>query len=276
MKISVRTIIFTVIIVICIITINFAIFWGFFRKAEEEQNQIGTVEQEKSLEELEKGFMSIFEDTLDYQGYDVNTTGVRKSEASKDFIYTWVEKKETIENRYDMDIKIPRINIINNSVDKFNERIEGLFVNKAKDIIQNATNNTIYTVNYMAYVNTNIVSLVIKSTLKEGNNPQRVIIQTYNYNLSTNEEITLGQVLEIKHLNKQTVASHVITKIKEANQEAESLQRLGYSVYMRDMDNDMYSIEDNTNYILGKDGKLYLIYAYGNLNFTDAMDVIVF
>ena len=128
----------------------------------------------------------------------------------------------------------------------------------------------------MAYVNTNILSLVIRSTLKEGNNPQRVIIQTYNYNLSTNEEITLGQILEIKGLTKANVESVIASQIKIANEEADKLKHLGYNVYTRDLTSSIYKIDNTDNYILGPNNKLYVIYPYGNANNTDEMDVIVF
>ncbi len=128
----------------------------------------------------------------------------------------------------------------------------------------------------MGYINTNILSLVIKSTLKEGNNPQRVIIQTYNYNLSTNEEVTLAQLLEIKGLQEGTVKNEVTKKVEQANLQAENLNKLGYNIYVRDITSDIYEIKNTTNFILGKDNFLYIIYPYGNSNYTDEMDVIVF
>ena len=149
-------------------------------------------------------------------------------------------------------------------------------VDKANDIIVNATNNTVYTVEYMSYINTNIMSLVIKSTLKEGNNPQRVIIQTYNYNLSTNEEITFAQMLEIKGLQESTLKKTISEKIQKANTEAMKLKNLGYNVYVRDLSSDIYEPKNITNFMLGADNNLYIIYPYGNNNFTDEMDVIVF
>ena len=226
---------------------------------------------------MAENFDKLFQNKLDYQGSNVNTLGVTKKDASKDIVYTAVSTKRVSDNRYDIDLNIPLINILNNtSVENFNKKIQSLFVDKANDIIINATNNTIYTVEYMAYVNTNILSLVIKSTLKEGNNPQRVIIQTYNYNLSTNEEITLNQILDIKGLQAKTVEDTILQKVALANQEAENLQRLGYNVYIRDLTSNIYKLENTDNYILGQNGKLYVIYPYGNANYTDAMDVIVF
>lgn len=276
MKINLRTIIFGIIIIVCIFVVNFAVYWQFFRNTEDPQTVDNTISTSQEIAQLEDNFKNIFENRLDYQGYDVNTTGVLKIDSSQDLIYTWVTKESVVENRYDLDLNIPRVNISNTSVEKFNEKIKELYVDKANDIILNATNNTIYTVEYMSYINTNILSLVIKSTLKEGNNPQRVIIQTYNYNLSTNEEITLKQMLEIKGLQENAVKNTIVNKVQEANREAEDLKNLGYNVYVRDLSSEIYEIENTENFILGANNYLYIIYPYGNSNYTDEMDVIVF
>lgn len=162
-------------------------------------------------------------------------------------------------------------NISNNTMNNINNSI-----NTIDNDSSNVNNMTIYTVEYASYINANILSLVIKSKLKEGDNPQRVIIQTYNYNLSTNEEITLDSVLEIKGLDHESVNNTIKSKIKQADEQSESLKNLGYKVYSRDLSSDMYDIQNATNFILGKDNHLYIIYAYGNTNFTDEMDVVVF
>jgi hypothetical protein len=270
MKINIRNISFAVIIAICIVAIIMAIYIPIANSMKPEENTV----QDTSIEleenkKLAENFNKIFENKLDYQNSNVNTLGITKTESSKDVIYTAVSTKRVVENRYDIDLNIPLINISNNtSVERFNEKIQSLFVDKANDIMLNATLNTIYSIDYMAYVNTNI--------LKEGNNPQRVIVQTYNYNLSTNEEITLSQLLEIKGLNQQNTENTIMQQVKSANEEAESLKKLGYNVYTRDLKSDIYTIENTDNYILGPDNKLYIIYPYGNSYFTDEMDVIVF
>ena len=277
MEKNIRNIVFGIIIIICIIAINFGVYWQFFRNNEQPTNTIDPAQvQEANLLELETNFKNIFDNTLDYQQYSVNTTGITKLDSVKDLVYTWVDTERIVENKYDIKLHIPKVNISNASVEKFNETIKSLYVDKANDIILNAVNNTIYTVEYMSYVNTNILSLVIKSTLKEGNNPQRVIIQTYNYNLSTNEEITFKQLLEIKELNANTVSNRIMEKVKHANEEAENLKKLGYNVFSRDLSSDIYDVENVTNFILGKDGYMYIIYPYGNSNYTDEMDVIAF
>lgn len=278
MKINIRTIVFGVIIIICIIAVIMAFYMQFSGgKTQQEntiQNQISVTEENK---QLAANFKSLFQNKLDYQESNVNTIGVTKTDSSKDIVYTIVSTKRVVDNRYDIDLNIPIINISGNtSVERFNQKIQSLFVDKANDIMKNATQNTIYSIDYMSYVNTNILSLVIRSTLKEGNNPQREIVQTYNYNLSTNEEISLEQILEIKGINKKTVESTVASQVELANGEAEKLKRLGYNVYTRDLTSSIYKLENTDNYMLGPNNKLYIIYPYGNANFTDEMDVIVF
>lgn len=276
MEVKLRNVIFVIIIVICIFAINFGVYWQFFRNTKPKKTVDNTIQPDTNAEEIAKNFNTIFNNTIDYQGYNINTTGVTKIDQNKDLVYTLYKKQEVVENKYDMDIQIPYINIVNSSVEKFNKQIDEVFVEKARNVLSQATNNTIYSVEYMSYINTNILSLVIKSTLKEGNNPQRVIIQTYNYNLSTNEAMTLNQVLEIQGLQAQNVKTRIANKVEEANKEAESLKTLEYNVFIRNLDSDMYNLENTTNFFIGADNRLYIIYPYGNSNFTDAMDVIVF
>lgn len=271
-KISLRTVIFAIIIIICIFSINFGVYWEFFKDKDELGNN--TVPDEQ-VDKIAKDFKTIFENRLDYQGYDVNITGITKINSKEDLIYTWVSKESKIDNAYELKLNIPRVNISNTAVERFNEKIKELYVNKANDIIRSKS-NAIYTVEYMSYINTNILSLVIKSTLKEGNNPQRVIVQTYNYNLSTNEEVTFNQLLEIKGIRESTFENSVLNKVKESNEQAQTLKNLGYNVYIRDTSSDIYKLENTTNFILGENNYLYVIYPYGNSNYTDEMDVVVF
>lgn len=276
MKINVRIIIFSIIIIICIFSINFGVYWQFFRKPENSPINPNAPTSNVNNEQLAKDFEDIFNNTLDYQGHDVNISGITKLKANEDLIYTWVNKEASTENKYDLKLNIPRVNISSVSAEKFNESIKNIYVNKANDIILHSTSHTVYTVEYMSYINTNILSLVIKSTLKEGNNPQRVIIQTYNYNLSTNEEVTFNQMLEIKGLQENEIKTSVLKVAQNANVEAVELKNLGYNVFVRDLSSDIYEPSNTSNFILGKDNHLYIIYPYGNSNFTDAMDVVVF
>lgn len=280
-KFNLRTLMFLIIIVICIVAINVGVYMQFFygkdkpKKEEVPTNDISQA-QAAELANLENNFGNIFKNTLDYQNNRVSLNGITKVESNNDLIFTLYKKEEVVDNKYSMKIDIPYINISNFTVERINKEIDSIFAEKARDIILNATNNTIYNVDYMSYVNSNILSLVIRSTLKEGNNPQRVIIQTYNYNLSTNEPINIQQMMEIKGLNAENVEKRIQDKIKTANEKANQLKNLGYNVYTRDIGNDMYKIDNTKIYFIGKDNHLYILYPYGNNNFTSETDVIVF
>ena len=146
---------------------------------------------------------------------------------------------------------------------------------KAKSTLNSKNANVIYTVNYSAYITNNILSLVIRSTLKEGNNAQRDIIQTYNYDLSNQKELTIDEILERKNITKQEVNSIIREEIKEVQQNVEELSQLGYNVYPRDYTSDIYSINNVTEYFIGEDDALYIIFAYGNQNMTSEMDIVI-
>ena len=54
----------------------------------------------------------------------------------------------------------------------------------------------------------------------------------------------------------------------------EELAKLGYSIYSRDIDNDMYTVNNITEYFIGQDNKIYIIFAYGNTSNTSEMDIV--
>ena len=47
-------------------------------------------------------------------------------------------------------------------------------------------------------------------------------------------------------------------------------------LFERDYTNDIYKVENTTEFFLGKDNFLYLIYAYGNDNYTSELDLVIF
>lgn len=273
MKINIRTIAFAMIIVICIIAINFGIYWQFFRKEKIEGLEDETNNNVVSNEQLVQNFDNIFGNTINKQGNEVKQ--IRKIEEKEDIIYTKLKKEENSEGKYEIKVNIPCVNIQNSLVEKFNKRVDNIFTQKAEEIIEKANSNTIYNVEYTSYINSNILSLIIRATLKEGNNPQRVIIQTYNYNLSTNEELTLEQILEIKKMSTASVEKEIKSVVSEANMQAMSLKELGYPVYSRNVESTMYKIENTTTYFIGENGKLYILYPYGNSNFTSELDIVI-
>lgn len=277
-----RLILYAAIIIICIISIGLGIYAQFFadeKKPANNNNGSTTVLQSSEKEqEAKENFDSIFINTLVYTSDSFNNSAVRK-DVTKDLVYTGNQTTKTEQGKYNMNINVPAINIVSPVASSMNKEIEDTFVKKATHIIVNAETSTeyvIYSIDYAAYVNGNILSLVIKSTLKEGNKPQRIMYLTYNYNLENGTQITLDQYMNFKNVGAISLQSKINKEIKDVAKKYEDLNSVGYSVYSRNPDDAMYKLENTTNYFLGKDNFVYIIYAYGNKNYTSEKDVILF
>ncbi len=239
---------------------------------EDSNNEI----PEKDAETIKAELNEVFTNVINLNGAD--TTGVIKNKEDKEIVYTAYDISKS-EANYEMNIKVPVINIKGEIPNSFNENTQKLFVNKANEILneQNASTKTIYSIDYAGYVNGDILSLVIRSTIKEGDNAQRVIIQTYNYNFRTNTTVSLNDLITLKSINRSEAEAKIKQVIKEADDEAKVIQNMGYdNLYTRNLDDEIYTIDGSGTYFLGNDMKLYIVYPYGNQNYTSVMDVVLF
>ena len=227
---------------------------------------------EEQQQTIKSEFNTIFNNTITN---DNDTNNSKKEEADKKIVYTKYEKKETKLNSYDLEVHIPHINISGEVVEKYNQEIENIFVDMAKKVLQSENNNVIYTVEYVANIQDDILSVMIKSNLKEGSKAQKVIIQTYNYDLTNQKEYTIDDMLNAKGITKKEANQKIKEEIRTQQEKSEELEKLGYTMYKRDYTSDMYSINNVTEYFMGKDNALYIIYAYGNENNTNEMDVVI-
>ena len=270
-------IIYGSIILFCVIALIVASYVQFYARIDiaetigiKEKQEYG-FKSETEIQKLKTNFDSMFNNKIEN---DTGNNNNKKVYKDKELVCTKYEKKEKIENNYDMNINIPYINIKNSVVEKYNDEIEETFADKARSVLESKNKNIIYTVEYTANIDQDIVSLIIKSTLKEGSNAQRVIIKTYNYDLRNNKEISLQEILRIEQLEKQRVQDTINNTIKEEQNKVESLEKLGYNIYKRDLTNTIYKVE-NTNefYYLGD--TIYIIYPYGNDSNTSEMDLVI-
>ena len=150
-----------------------------------------------------------------------------------------------------------------------------MFLDKANSILASTSQSyTIYSVDYTGYINGDVISLVIKSTLKEGSNPQRDIVATYNYNLKTGKEATIYDLMLQVGVEEKSLEKGIKEQVNKAIKEANEIQATGYNVYTRDINDKMYNIENLSTYFLGPEGELYVIFPYGNKNLTSEMDII--
>lgn len=275
---SKRLILYALIIIICVVVIGIAVYFQFFYVEDKYMDWTDTQNPQTNLEseyeKLKTSFNSIFNNSIKKQ--DNNTVTVQKAEQTKDIVYTIYQVDIYSENKYDININLPALNINHENANKINKEIDQIFGAKANDVVQSKGTLSTYNLDYVAYLNGDILSLVIKATLKELDYPQRVIIKTYNYNISKNEEVTLGQFLVNKQLDKNDVYSSVIKEINTVISENEALAKVGYEVFKRDKNDTRYLLENTDTFFIDQNNYLYLIYAYGNNNFTSELDMVIF
>ncbi len=279
-----RNILYIAISAICVIAIIVGVYaqvFGDKPKQNTIKNEVintGDDDTATDPEVLKQEFNSLFNNSFDDQGYDKTSIKKLAGYEDQDVIYAVYRIKEEKDEKYSVNINIPVFNVDGEVASEFNATTQSIFANKAGNVLSNSQSYTIYDVEYVGYLNENILSLVIKSTLKEGNNPQRVIVQTYNYDITTGKKLTLNEVLEAKGISKKEVNKKIELQVTEANKNAEALSEAlasaGQTVYKRDVNNAMYVTDNVNHFFVGLDGQIYIVYPYGNSNFTSEMDII--
>lgn len=277
-----RNMMYIAISIICVIAIILGVYYQIFSKKVINENQLNTItntiEEEVTADDpkdLLLEFNRLFTNNFDAQGYETDTITKIAGLEEKDVIYTIYDIKEEKSEQYQVDIKLPVFNISSDVATEFNNTTQTIFADKASNVLSGTNQYTIYNVEYTAYLNENILSLVIKSTLKEGNSAQRIIVQTYNYDIETGKRVTLNDILEINDIKENDVNKKIEKQVKEANKQAETISgAIGQTVYKRDLNNAMYLAENVSNFFVGQNGQIYIIYAYGNNNATSEIDII--
>ena len=272
-----QLIIYVSVILVCIICVVVAFYVQFYARIDlgsfigmGAESQYGNKTDEEIVT-LETGFNNLFINGIDnYDGENDN----KKKEEDKALIYTQYQKKESKLNSYNLEVNIPKINVDNEIVDKYNKEIQDTFETLSENVLKSENSNIMYNVDYVANVQDGILSVMIKASLKQGSSAQKIIIQTYNYDLRNNKEITLEEVLKIERLNKEDIQNRINTKIQQEAKKAKDLASMGYNIYERDVNSDIYKIENSTEFYLTPNA-LYIIYAYGNETDTSEMDMVI-
>lgn len=275
-----QKLIFILVGAFCVLALIAGIYAQFFvgssnnNNIQNPDNSINNEIKPKTQEEIKSQLNSLFTNEIISNDYD--ETNLQKRDASKGIVYSAYDIQKQ-EGNYELDVHLPVININDSVATDFNKMTQSIFANKASEILNNKyTEKVIYSVDYISYVNDNILSLVIKSTLKQGNNPQRVIIQAYNYNLETGEKVQLVDVLAKRNIIQSDCQNKIHEIVTKAQEEAQVLVQSGYTVYNRNLSDSMYQISNISTFFLGKNEELYIIFAYGNQNFTSEMDVVLY
>ena len=270
-------IIYLFIFIICIVGIGMAVYMQYYQ--EENMGAIFGVTDEESenqdeYNELVSEFSSIFTNEIDI--LQTETIEVEKINDEYDIIVTAYTYQVEEEN-YTLDVSIPYINIKDDITIAYNAETKEEFKSRAEEIIsEGSSEEIVYNVRYRAYIQNNIISLIIEAEIKEGSKSQKISIKTYNYNFVEQKEVSLEELLEIKGVSLDDASNKIIEEIEEVQNQNDALAEQGYVLYQRDITSDMYEIENTENYFLGQDGMIYVIYAYGNTDYTSEMDIIIF
>lgn len=264
-------IMYALIIGICIISLILVIYSQFF-----EGKTVTTVgglkgKSEEGYEILKSEFDKLFTNTL--QNYDEKYKN-KKEKLNQDLVYTSYTKDENKDNCYDLNVRVPYINVKGDVIEKYNKEIQSVFKQKAEDIMEIQNRNSIYTVEYCGYIEDGILSIMIRANLKEGSNAQRVIIKTYNYNLDEDKEIDLQTILDKKNVDITYVQNKINEEIKGEQKKAEDLKALGYPIFERNVDSEIYKVKNVSEFYF-HDGSIYIVFAYGNDKHTSEVDIAI-
>jgi hypothetical protein len=269
-----RYCIYALIVAFCIIAIIVGVNAQFFSTKESDEVPDINVSNVVSVNEeidISNKFMQLFDNKLpQFKDYP----NIEKGDLSKNYLYIYSENPQLpngpytkkLDGKYDIVAYLPVFNINSDVTNGFNNITINYFVKMMNDIVVNGTTNTNLTISFAANVNDNILSVAIIAKLKEGDKPQRIMIQGYNYDLANNKEVKVADVLAKKNVDMATANSKIEKVVKSADN----------TLYKRELTNPIYSIDKVTNFILGRNGELFIIYAYGNQAnvYSSEMDIV--
>lgn len=253
-----RKILIIVLVVIFLILTLIAVGLFLFNKEQEEIQK----QEEEAIINAEENFKNLF-------------TNLEYSENINEAVTLSYKMEKVEQGKYDVKVNVPLLNIETDTAQAVNDEINNIFGKKLLEVVKENTAFTKYHVDYIAYTNNNIISLIIKATLKEGSTPQRIMVETYNYDLVENKLVTLSEYIEKTNLNKNTIQNQIVNYIREKSENTDTTLAEEYNLYIRDVRSEEYLIENVENYYIGQDGKLYIVFAYGNNTATETVDVII-
>lgn len=248
-----KLVIFIIVIVVILMILSTVLVFVLTKDKSKDKKNINT-EEVLDTEKLEMEFKQEF--------------------SSKETEY--VKIAQTVEQskigKYDVKAYMPKLTAEGSDAEEINNDIYELsanIINVAVDVKKYAK----YNMEYETFLNNNILSLVIRFTVKEEDNPRRIIIKTYNYDIEKNERVELKDIINEEQKNK--IQEKIKNKVEESNKKANQTISKGYKAYVRDEKDDIYEIENATEFFIGNENILYIVYAYGNKEYTEEMDLIM-
>ncbi|MBP3463907.1 MAG: hypothetical protein ACI4VN_01735 [Clostridia bacterium] len=275
-----RTMFFVIVILLCILSLSIGIYAQvFYRYSDTDPFMlgigVGSTQDAAEITKLKNEFNnnSIF--TNDVSG-QTSVKDIKKKKSEKDIVWTYNTTTEKEEDKYNISASVPQININSIEAEKINAQIEADYIDKIEEIMNKSEEQTDYSVVYKAYLNGDLLSLIIKETIHEGQTTQSAKIKTYNYNLNNDTQVSINEIIKAKKYEAKDLQKEINAEIEELNKKDEDLKSQYSEMKLRDLNNSIYKIENTENFIVDQNGYLYIIYAYGNTENTNKIDVIIF
>lgn len=273
-----KYIFFIVLVLICIVALCLGIYAQFFYKYSDTDIfmigiNIGAKKTAEEIDILKSNFNSLFTNCLVINSPELKAS---KIEQKNDYVYTGYNLVNEDENYYSVNAQIPVININSDKAREINSKIKTEFYDIANTIMRKKEGNTIYTVSYAAFINNDVLSLVIKASLKEADKSEKLMVKTYNYAISENRELSLNDLITLKETTEEDVQKTINNDVKTAYTNAKIIAEQFGNLYERDLTSDIYKVENTTTFFLTQDGYVYIVYPYGNNDYTNEMDLIIF
>lgn len=267
-------------LLVCIVALCIGIYIQFFYKYSDTDPfmigiNIGAKKTEEEIATLKADFNSLFTNSITVQTTKPITAN-RIELNNKNYVYTAYNLVNEDENFYSVNAQIPLININSNKAKEINAQIKTEFYDLANTIMRKKEGHTIYTVSYVAYINEDVLSLVIKSSLKEQDKAEKVTVRTYNYSIAEEKLYTLEDLIKYKKTTVENVQSTIDKDVRTAYNNAKIIAETYGNLYERDLSSNMYKVDHTDTFFLTQDGYVYIIYAYGNKDYTNEMDLIIF
>lgn len=261
-------VIYTISIIVCVVALTVMVTMQVIGEGVLSKNKIQIATEEEKIR-LKSEFENMF--TNKFEGKVEN---IKKQDNEKEIVYSSYENTESASGDFTLNVHLPAINIKEKEIENINNEIARKYKQQVNQILNSKGSQSIYSVEYVARIENNIMFLIIRSNLKQGTNAQKLMIDTYSYDLESQKQITLEEMIEKLNYSKDDVQNEINKEIKREEQNSKSLKELGYSIFVRDSSHKMYKVENSKQFFMNN-GKLHIVYAYGNDVTTSELDLIV-
>ena len=209
-----KVVFFVAILLICVVALFVAIYIQFFYQyADTDPFMTGFVSSEKTQEEItnmKNNFEKLFQNSL------LIDESQKESVDSK-IIKSGYQFKKEDESFYTIDVEVPSITKVSQVATDVNTEIYNDFYSKVMGYTTQTSQHIYYTVKYQAFYKDNYLSIVIKSSLKEGNSPERVVVKAYVYDTNTDQLVSINEMLEHTNISAKKVQNAIDKEIKAAD-----------------------------------------------------------